>query len=364
MARKSIPVSENLKDALDLFDQNGFLKDGPNSDYRTVIRRIQYELNPNINTSPQILEDWILNQISQSYSDSVFDLVDNVINEFDNNFPNVSKIGRYNISRCKTALKSFTKFILGYYKADLYMALDRMSDLESCKIVARNALFCTVDVANKIFIGEMGVKDNCGKGNPCYSWYRCKYQRKKPKQIKGDKSVFSQEDPNPLGIEQYIYDENTQANHAIKYAIIKGLPLCPQAKIKDFDNYMACHIWDETCYDYRYHTSIFNLVLLPSSIGGLSDYHPVVKEILRYEAAMRFGVYPENCKYKMTEKAKKIYNDLYDFWRQPKEHDIAVVRRAKNFQPTELTNESISKLVVFLTKRSKDDTCFDLLSSL
>ena len=87
---------------------------------------------------------------------------------------------------------------------------------------------------------------------------------------------------------------------------------------------MACHIWDKSCYDYRYHTSVFNLVLLPKSVGGLSDYCDAVKEILQYEAAMRFGVYPDGYSYAMSPATQKIYAKLHNEWRQPDEHQIAL----------------------------------------
>jgi hypothetical protein len=55
----------------------------------------------------------------------------------------------------------------------------------------------------------------------------------------------------------------------------------------------VCHVWPETCYDVRYHTSLANLVLLPAPLAGLSDHHKAVAECLRYRSYELFGWYPE-----------------------------------------------------------------------
>ena len=150
----------------------------------------------------------------------------------------------------------------------------------------------------------MGGENN--EGNIYYSWYNCRYQRKKNGQTKGTTVIGS----------NVIYDDNTMAQVAIKNAVKLSLP---HLKCVDFKDYMACHIWDKTCYDSRFHTSVFNLVLVPKAIAGLTDFNDAVKEMLQYESARRFGVYPEG-----TNKPKEPKNfKRIAVWRQQNEHDKA-----------------------------------------
>lgn len=221
------------------------------------------------------------------------------------------------------------KFLFGFYQGNLILSLDPCSDKLACELVAKNALFCTIDVAEKVKIGELGSKENKEKGgNNYYSWYCCAYQRKTGKKQK----MYQQEKiaagaPDPLGLGCYKYDGNTMANLAIKTAIIAGLPkFLANGK---FTDYMACHIWDRTCYNYLYHTSVINLVLLPSSIAGLSDYNDAVKELLQYEAARRFGCYPATA---TPPKQPKFYARLHKLWRQSDEHQKAEQKNITTFK--------------------------------
>jgi hypothetical protein len=66
------------------------------------------------------------------------------------------------------------------------------------------------------------------------------------------------------------------------------------ADIKIFKGFEACHIWENTCYDERYHTSVANLVLIPREIAGLTDHCDAVKELLKYESFKRFGFKPDS----------------------------------------------------------------------
>lgn len=79
-------------------------------------------------------------------------------------------------------------------------------------------------------------------------------------------------------------DDNTAANRAMKFAVFGG------AKATGFH---VCHIWPETCYDHRYHTSIANMVMLPAAVAGLSDYDRAVAAALRYRAFQLYGWRPE-----------------------------------------------------------------------
>lgn len=301
-------VYENLEEALSSYKEQMNARDFKSTGtYCTLIRSIQEELDnkKTSQTNLQLIEYFILPQIKK----------DNPISEmlilFEKQFKTLSSISNYKKSDCQSALISFAKFILGHYNADLYMALAKESDELNCKLIAQNALFCTIDVAEKVKKGELGSNINKRKkGNKYYSWFNCVYQRAQHDQNRREKL-------NTMENGEIILDDNTMANQAIKKAIIEGYPSWLSTKYGDFEEYMACHIWDKTCYDYRYHTSVFNLVLLPKSIGGLSDYNKYVKEILQYESVKRFGVYPQGQK---VPKKPKYYDTLENLWRQPSEH--------------------------------------------
>lgn len=297
-------LNKRMVDALNLYSQTiiHFIGVKSSYDYCTYLGNLEQELNKN---NKNILDDYILPQIGKE------DAIENICEDFDNDFSNVSKIGNYSKTKCRSALLSFAKFILGQYSGDIYLSLKKSSDLENCIAVAKNAIFCTIAVANNVKSGIAGSNNNkVNKGNKYYSWFHCEYRRKKHGEKKGSTC------------NNIILDDNSKANEAIKNAVIEGMPvwLRKSKSKKDFDGYMACHIWDKTCYDPRFHTSVFNIVLLPKSIGGLSDYCDAVKQLLQYEASKRFGVYPDGFNQPIKP---KYYAVLDDFWRQPSEHGIA-----------------------------------------
>jgi hypothetical protein len=80
-------------------------------------------------------------------------------------------------------------------------------------------------------------------------------------------------------------DDNTKANLAIKIAVFGSTKPCR--------HFHVCHVWPETCYDVRYHTSLPNLVLLPSALASLSDHHKDVASALRYRSFELFSWHPE-----------------------------------------------------------------------
>lgn len=334
-------ATQAFYEALKLFKSSvqPFYGKGVPASYLSYITAIQtaLDLAP---SSPQLLEDWILPQIKTKGVSSPSGLVDNVLDEFNRAFGHVNKIGSRRKSDCRSALIAFTKFILGQYKSDLYLAIDQRSDEANCRLVARNALFCTIDVADKIKKGDLGSKLNkkhpggVGKGNMYYSWFCYGFQRMTIGQKRRTHVTIPSGMPDPEGILGYVLDDNSMANQAIKNAVIAGFPSWMKSGFNSFENYMACHIWDKTCYDYRYHTSVFNIVLLPTSIGGLTDYCPAVKELLQVESAMRFGVYPEVCSFSMSREIKSIYNKLHEEWRQPDEHAIAAKNVKSKLNPT------------------------------
>lgn len=78
-------------------------------------------------------------------------------------------------------------------------------------------------------------------------------------------------------------DDNTTANRIAKQAMgLTGL-----AK-----GFAVCHIWPDTCYDVRYHTSLANLILLPQALATLSDHDPTVVAALQYRAFELYGWHP------------------------------------------------------------------------
>jgi hypothetical protein len=80
-------------------------------------------------------------------------------------------------------------------------------------------------------------------------------------------------------------DDNTKANLAIKIAVFGSPKRCRQ--------FHVCHVWPKTCHDVRYHTSLPNLVLLPSALASLSDHHKGVASALRYRSFELFSWHPE-----------------------------------------------------------------------
>lgn len=349
MAKKSSTPKTNLEQALTFFQNSNlpFITSKVAGSYCTYIRNIQSKLTNLGNV--RIFEDWIIPRIAKNDDLDDFELIDNIIKEsFEPAFAK-QNIDKKTKGNWRSALKAFARFILGQYKANIYLSLEKHTDEANCKLVAQYALFCTVDVAEKVGKGEIGSKLNLDKdtkygkgkrgktGNEYFSWFCCKFQRlsSADKSLrhkgKGDDLEFDnpQQDTENIGVVKY--DDNSAANQAIKNAVIKGFPKWMRCKYGDFEDYMACHIWDGTCYDYKFHTSVFNLVLLPKSIGGLTDYCQAVKEILQYEAAMRFGVYPDGYGYKLSQSAQKIYNKI-KHWRQPDEHNSAI-DRIKNKLP-------------------------------
>lgn len=204
--------------------------------------------------------------------------------------------------------KSFAKWMIGQYHATTWLSIDRSSDLEYCKLIAKHALFCAIEVANNVKAGNIGCEGHTASAT--YSWFDCKYRRSKDKGKKRKK------------VGKVTLDDNSKANWAIKSAVKKSLPISGK-----FTDYEACHIWDGTCYDENYHTSVFNLVLVPRPIAGLTDYCDAVKKMLQYESACRFGVYP-----KMFDSPAKPQNyDKITIWRQQNEHDNASYKN-KDFQ--------------------------------
>ncbi len=81
-------------------------------------------------------------------------------------------------------------------------------------------------------------------------------------------------------------DSNNYANTAMAQA----LGYSKQSQVgKGFN---TCHIWRDTCYDPRYHTTVANLVLLPAAIVSLSDADAEVMASLQYRSFELYTWWP------------------------------------------------------------------------
>lgn len=183
----------------------------------------------------------------------------------------------------KTGLKRLGDFICGFTDSSTNLHSIKDFDYIACNLVAQSAIFCSVEVFEKVKSGELGGKENIGRGNEFGAWFHYTFQRAKHFEKRGEYKD-----------EVVRFDDNTQANSAIKTAILKGLDKygIHGNSRQSFKGFEACHIWPDTCYDARYHTSVANIVLLPREIAGLTDHCDAVEELLKYEAWKRFGFKP------------------------------------------------------------------------
>lgn len=202
-------------------------------------------------------------------------------------------------SQWKTGLAYLGKCVCGHTSAVANLNSIKNFDLIACQLVAQSAIFCSVDVFKQVQTGILGSKDNKGIGNQEGAWYHHTTRRAHPNEKYGT-------------IVNNIYlDSNTFAQTAIKNAVLIGLKTNKQygrlyagAKFTGFE---ACHIWDKTCYDERYHTSVGNLVLLPRTVASLTDHCEEVKKMLKYEAWKRFGFKPQG---EATPQCPKYYKQI------------------------------------------------------
>ena len=187
------------------------------------------------------------------------------------------------LTQWKTGLKRLGDFICGFTHSSTNLHSIKNFDSIACELVAQSAIFCPTEIFKMVKKGELGSRENLGIGNIYGSWYNCKYQRAKHYQKRGEKCG------------DITFDDNTYANNAIKLAMLKGLEKygIHGSSRQIFKGFETCHIWPETCYDARYHTSVANIVLLPREIAGLTDHCQAVEDLLKYEAWKRFGFKPD-----------------------------------------------------------------------
>ena len=114
-----------------------------------------------------------------------------------------------------------------------------------------------------------------------------------------------------------------------------------------FENFSACHIWEGTCYDTRYHTLLANLVLVPSELSSLTDYNQHIKDCLKYKAWDLYHWKPEN-----TNEPKRPENYPRN-WRDPEQVARSTQYRSPNWaarMPSQAT-----PLPIFFQPENKDD---------
>lgn len=203
--------------------------------------------------------------------------------KFDDFFSPKQKPSKKTKSNWKTGLLTLGKIVFGFNESSINLQSTKNFDFVACQLIAQTAIFCPKHIYEDVKNGKCGSKDNkSSNGNAFGSWFNCKYRRAK----NGEQRRQT--------INGIILDDNTMANQAIKKAVLKGLEKygIHKTDIKIFKGFEACHIWEKTCYDERYHTSVANLVLIPREIAGLTDHCDAVKELLKYESFNRFGFNP------------------------------------------------------------------------
>lgn len=219
--------------------------------------------------------DWLRKAVA---SEAPIKYLSDTFDEYFKNNP-----GKTPQSQWKTGLNRLGDFICGYNHSTTNLHSVKDFDFLACNLVAQSVIFCPVEVFEMVKRGELGSKENEGVGNIYGSWYNCKYQRAKHFQKRGEKCG------------DITFDDNTYANNAIKLAVLKGLEKygIHGNSRQIFKGFETCHIWPETCYDARYHTSVGNVVLLPREIAGLTDHCQAVEDLLKYEAWKRFRFKPD-----------------------------------------------------------------------
>lgn len=200
--------------------------------------------------------------------------------------PNISSMSSKTKSDWRSGYTHFAKTILGQFYANTWI-FSSINDQTLCDMVAKSAIFADKDIVSKVVSGQLGTNKNKGVGNPeaCWDHYtKCRDNNVK----KGNPTT----DCNGIPC---IADDNTEANKAIKNAILEGSmmqSITPTGGYRLFKDYEACHIWG-LVDDCHYYTSIANLVLIPRAISGMSDHCQAVIDLLRYESYKRFGILPK-----------------------------------------------------------------------
>lgn len=176
------------------------------------------------------------------------------------------------IGNYRTAYMDLCRVVVGRYDADVWF--DNPQTDSIYHLVAENALFASPDVVDQL---TKGIFVFDGKIRPAdkYACWDRQYIRDNSKH-KGETTI-------DVRGKECKADDNTQANHAIKYAVRES---CPDVKIKSirsFRNYEACHIVPKVD-NMLYFTSIPNLVLLHRALASLTDHIKDIQDLLNYHA--------------------------------------------------------------------------------
>lgn len=253
--------------------KNGRLTSGSQKSYKSYLTKID-KLNGNKTT------EWISNAVNSKSNTPVLD----ILKVFD------SAINTPDSAKLRAAFKDFATVIIGIYKAKVWAFSDKNIEFDLCSVIARTAIFASVEVVNKVKKGLIGGENNIGKGNKWASWDNMTHLR-----MNGKKGI----------VNGYIADSNNIANYAIKRAVILSYDL-DMGNYRQFMDYEVCHIWDEPANPECY-ASIANLVLVPRAFGQLTDHCEAVTNLLRYEAFKRFDYLPTG---KGKPAKPKFYNKL------------------------------------------------------
>lgn len=302
MAKTKNPGAQNdawenaVDDFLRFYNGTGIIEGGSVSSYKSYLKGFD-----------ELVDGPTLQWLYAAASD------DNPIDYLMKEFEHIVPKGSPSYDQRKHSMKSIAEFILGYTNANLNVTSIVDFEKTACKLVSQSAIFSGKDVVDDVINGKLGSTKGKGKANPTASWYHCTVRRLSSNDILQEHRIRGEHDENGI-----LLDANNYANTAIKCAVIEtlrrryALPI-PKGKINIFSNFEACHIWDKSCYDEKYYTSIPNLVLIPRSIAGLTDHCGAVKDLLKYEAWLRFGFLPANEK---KPRKPKNYDTLK--WRDEK----------------------------------------------
>lgn len=203
------------------------------------------------------------------------------------------------IGNYRTAYMDLCRVVVGRYDADVWF--DNPQTDSIYHLVAENALFASPDVVDQL---TKGIFVFDGKIRPAdkYACWDRQYIRDNSKH-KGETTI----DVRGKACKA---DDNTQANHAIKYAVRES---CPDVKIKSirsFRNYEACHIVPKVD-NMLYFTSIPNLVLLHRALASLTDHIKDIQDLLNYHA---WNLYhksiPNWTAPALSSKLERVYKEL------------------------------------------------------
>lgn len=176
------------------------------------------------------------------------------------------------IGNYKTAYMDFCRVVVGRYNADVWF--DNPQTDSIYRLIAENAVFASPEVVDCLTKGTL-LFDGKKKEMDRYACWDRRFIRDNSKR----KGTETKDEKNRT----CMADDNTQANHAIKYAVRESCPDVKIGSISCFKNYEACHIVSKV-NNVTYFTSIPNLVLLHRALAGLTDHIKDIQNLLDYHA--------------------------------------------------------------------------------